>query len=166
MKKNLASRNKARFLIILLLLQTYPVVQAESQQDPSGRSFIFTPGGLKPKTAEEFISTNPNLQQLVKVQIQGQVRTPGVFYLPKDTSLSEAIALAGGGNDRSSETFRLIRNGQSSYIPIYGAGLMQKIAPNDIIIVTKSLRSDLPLVFSTLSAALTLATLVILIRKN
>ena len=46
--------------------------------------------------SSEFTTSNSKQRLLVKVQIWGDVNSPGVYYVPDITSLIELISLAGG----------------------------------------------------------------------
>ena len=53
------------------------------------------------------------LQPLLKVTIFGAVRSPNVYYFPPETSLADAIAMAGGGTDDANfEDVHVLRNGR------------------------------------------------------
>jgi protein involved in polysaccharide export with SLBB domain len=57
------------------------------------------------------------IEPLVSVAVGGEVRTPGLYTLPLGTTISQAIAQAGGGGDEGSlKNIRLIRNGQREVI--------------------------------------------------
>jgi polysaccharide export outer membrane protein len=57
------------------------------------------------------------VEPLVSVAVGGEVRTPGLYTLPLGTTISQAIAQAGGGGDEGSlKNIRLIRNGQREVI--------------------------------------------------
>ncbi|HET7601924.1 MAG TPA: polysaccharide biosynthesis/export family protein [Gemmatimonadales bacterium] len=59
------------------------------------------------------------IEPLVSVAVGGEVRTPGLYTLPLGTTISQAIAQAGGGGDEGSlRNVRLIRNGQREQIDL------------------------------------------------
>lgn len=59
------------------------------------------------------------IEPLISVSVGGEVRTPGLYTLPLGTTISQAIAQAGGGGDEGSlRNVRLIRNGQREQIDL------------------------------------------------
>jgi polysaccharide export outer membrane protein len=59
------------------------------------------------------------IEPLISVSVGGEVRTPGLYTLPLGTTISQAIAQAGGGGDEGSlRNVRLIRNGQQEQIDL------------------------------------------------
>ena len=57
------------------------------------------------------------IQPLVKIIVGGEVRTPNVYSVPPETTIAQAVALAGGPTDRGNpQKLRVIRDGQE--IPI------------------------------------------------
>ncbi len=61
------------------------------------------------------LDTNPQfvVQPLFRVAVVGSVRTPGLYSLPPGTTVSQAIALAGGPTERGRlERVRLLRDGR------------------------------------------------------
>lgn len=94
--------------------------------------------------------TNPQfvIQPLVKIVVGGEVRSPNVFSVAPETTVGQALALAGGPTDRANvRAIRIIRDGQILPIDLNGpdatAAALQ-IHSGDQIIVA---RGHLP--FST-----------------
>jgi len=61
-------------------------------------------------------TTNPQfvLLPLVKIIVGGEVRAPNVFSVPPETTIAQALILAGGPSERGKlNTVRLVREGQT-----------------------------------------------------
>jgi polysaccharide export outer membrane protein len=57
------------------------------------------------------------IQPLMKIIVGGEVRSPNVYSVPPETTIAQAIALAGGPTERGNpQKLRIIRDGQE--IPI------------------------------------------------
>jgi len=62
------------------------------------------------------------VEPLLRVAVGGEVRTPNLYSLRPETSVSEAVALAGGTTDRGrTDRVILIREGRRSMIDLRGA---------------------------------------------
>jgi polysaccharide export outer membrane protein len=88
--------------------------------------------------------TNPQffIQPLVRIVVAGEVRTPNVFSVSPETTIAQAIAIAGGGTDRARlSRVTLIRERQEVKIDLTrpdsdAAGL--KIRSGDQVIVGRT----------------------------
>lgn len=59
------------------------------------------------------------IQPLLRVSVGGEVREPSLYTLPPETSIAEAVALAGGATERGRmDAVRLFRRGQESLIDL------------------------------------------------
>ncbi len=114
--------------------------------------------------------TNPQfvIQALVKVIVGGEVRTPNIYMVPPETTVAQALALAGGpttaGNFRD---VRIIRDQQEIRIdvskPESDAQVLQ-IRSNDQILVGRRktpLREYIGPVSSTIAAVAAIASIII-----
>jgi polysaccharide export outer membrane protein len=66
-------------------------------------------------------TTNPQfvIQPLVKVIVGGEVRTPNVFSVPPETTVAQAVVLAGGPTERGAlDHVRLLRDGQEIVVDL------------------------------------------------
>jgi polysaccharide export outer membrane protein len=62
---------------------------------------------------------------LLRITVSGDVRTPNVYRLPPETSLSQAIAVAGGQTERARrDRALLIRDGRETQIDLRGVAPM------------------------------------------
>jgi protein involved in polysaccharide export with SLBB domain len=60
------------------------------------------------------LESNPRfvIQPLLRVSVGGEVRQPSLYTLPPETSIAEAVALAGGATERGRmDRVRLFRDG-------------------------------------------------------
>lgn len=76
------------------------------------------------------LRTNPQffVQPLLSVSVGGEVRMPSLYRLPPSTSISEAVALAGGASERARlDRVRLFRDGEEIRVDLTlpEAGLAQ-----------------------------------------
>ncbi|HUQ18021.1 MAG TPA: polysaccharide biosynthesis/export family protein [Gemmatimonadaceae bacterium] len=87
--------------------------------------------GLPLSTVEErlrtFLSrytTNPQfvIQPLVRISVSGEVRSPQILSVPPETSVSQAVILAGGPNPNAKlDNVRLLRAGQEIVVNLASA---------------------------------------------
>jgi polysaccharide biosynthesis/export protein len=81
------------------------------------------------------------LEPLLRVSVGGEVRQPSLYRLPPETSIAEAVALAGGATERGRlERVRLFRAGQEIRVDLTRpeAGLAQRpIRSGDQIFVDR-----------------------------
>lgn len=87
------------------------------------------------------------IQPLVKIIVGGEVRTPNIYSVPPETTIAQAIALAGGPTDRGNlRDAKIVRDKQEIKIdlsrPDSDAGVLQ-IRSNDQILVGRRGRSAL-----------------------
>jgi protein involved in polysaccharide export with SLBB domain len=90
----------------------------------------------KYETAPQFV-----IQPLVKIIVGGEVRTPNIYMVPPETTIAQALALAGGPTDRGLiNDVRVVRDRQEIRIdvskPESDAQLLQ-IRSNDQILVMR-----------------------------
>jgi Periplasmic protein involved in polysaccharide export len=90
----------------------------------------------KYETAPQFV-----IQPLVKIIVGGEVRTPNIYMVPPETTIAQALALAGGPTDRGLiNDVRVIRDRQEIRVdvskPESDAQLLQ-IRSNDQILVSR-----------------------------
>lgn len=65
--------------------------------------------------------SNPQfvIQPLVKIIVGGEVRSPNVYSVPPETTIAQAVALAGGPTDRGDvRKLRIIRDGQEIQVDV------------------------------------------------
>jgi polysaccharide biosynthesis/export protein len=90
------------------------------------------------------LEANPQfvMEPLLRVSVEGEVRQPSVYNLRPETSIAQAIALAGGPTERGrSDRVRLIRANGDADVDLRRAdvgGSVQTIRSGDRIIVERS----------------------------
>lgn len=107
------------------------------------------------------------IQPLVKIIVRGEIRAPNIYSVPPETTIAQAIAIAGGPTDQGLlEDVRVIRDRQAIKMdvsrPDSDAGFLQ-IRSNDQIIVGRRKKSVLQYVSpvtSTIAAIVTIYSLV------
>lgn len=114
--------------------------------------------------------TNPQfvIQPLVKIIVGGEVRTPNIYMVPPETTIAQALAIAGGPTDRGLiNDVRVIRDRQEIRVdvskPESDAQLLQ-IRSNDQILVSRRRRSAMEFlgpVTSSIAAAAAITSIFI-----
>lgn len=105
-------------------------------------------GGMTVAAARErivvYLSTLENspqvsIEPLFRVALGGDVRNPNLYNLSPETSIAQAVALAGGPSERGRlDRVRLLRDGRETLIDLTGAsgaGVTSTVASGDQIIV-------------------------------
>jgi polysaccharide export outer membrane protein len=80
------------------------------------------------------------IQPLVRIIVGGEVRTPNIYSVPPETTIAQAIALAGGANDRAElRQVSVIRDKQAIKFdvsrPESDAGVLQIRSGDQILVV-------------------------------
>lgn len=126
----------------------YPIAEDGSISHPLFREVRVTGVALPvvDQRLRDYLSrleANPQfvVQPLLRVSVGGEVRQPSLYRLPPETSLAEAVALAGGATERGRlERVRLFRGGEEILIdltrPEIGAA-QQPIRSGDQIFVAR-----------------------------
>lgn len=71
------------------------------------------------------LESNPqfSIQPLFRVAVGGEVRQPNLYSLPAETTVAQAVALAGGLTERGRlDRVRLVRNGETVVVDLTGTG--------------------------------------------
>ena len=132
----------------MLFRSEFPISASGTIVHPLYRELQVT--GVPLATVEERLrafltryETNPQfvIQPLLRVIVGGEVRTPNILSVPPGTTLTQAIALAGGVSERGNiRDVRVYRGGSEVKIdlsqPETNAGLIQ-IRSGDQIIVAR-----------------------------
>ena len=86
-------------------------------------------------------TTNPQfvIMALVRIVVGGQVRAPNLYSVPPQTTITQAIALAGGANETANlSKVKILRDGQEVVVdltrPDERAGLLQIRSGDQILI--------------------------------
>lgn len=109
------------------------------------------------------------IQPLVKIVVAGEVRTPNVYSVPPETTIGQALALAGGPTDRGElRSIRVIRDRQTIAIDLSGpdadAALLQ-IRSGDQILVGRRGSSAKDLIAPISSSIAAIAAIVGIILR-
>jgi polysaccharide export outer membrane protein len=134
--------------------------------------------GVPLATVEDRIRTfltryvqNPQfvIQPLVKIVVGGEVRTPNIYSVPPETTIAQAIAIAGGPTERGMlNEVKIIRDRQEIKMdvsrPDSDAGVLQ-IRSGDQILIGRRGRSALEYIAPITSSIAATAAIVTLIFK-
>ncbi len=125
------------------------------------------PMNLTPRSSSEFYSTLPDAKILIPIHVWGEVREPGLHFVPLGSNLSEAISASGGPATTAAipEVNLLRKNEKKREVNLFTHGLTERVAANDTIVVDRSLRTDLPLIFGGISVLISITTLIVLLTK-
>lgn len=116
-------------------------------------------------------TTNPQfvIQPLVKVIVGGEVRTPNVLSVPPETTVSQAVVLAGGPTDRGRlDRVRLLREGQEIALDLSRANsdaASLQIRSGDQILVARSTNAFRDYFGPAASAIAAVAGIVNIVRR-
>lgn len=81
------------------------------------------------------------IEPLLRVSVGGEVRQPNLFTLPPETSIAQAVAMAGGVTERGRiERVRVLRDGREIYFDLTELGTatrQARIQSGDQIFVTR-----------------------------
>jgi polysaccharide export outer membrane protein len=115
--------------------------------------------------------TNPQfvIQPLVRVIVGGEVRTPNIFSVPQETTIAQAVALAGGPTDRGDlRNVSVIRDRQAIKFdlgrPDSDAGVLQ-IRSGDQILVARKGASFLTVLGPVTSTIAAIAAITAVVRR-
>jgi len=79
------------------------------------------------------------IQPLVRIVVGGEVRTPNIYAVPPETTIAQAIALAGGLTERGSlRSVRIVRQSDRSRKPIK-VKVNELLQPGDTIVCSERL---------------------------
>jgi polysaccharide export outer membrane protein len=109
------------------------------------------------------------VQPLVRIIVGGEVRTPNILSVPPETTIAQAVALAGGPTDRGLlDQVQLVRDRQVVKLdlsrPDSDVGILQ-IRSGDQIIVGRRGRSSLDIITPLTSSIAAIAAIVTVIRR-
>jgi len=137
----------------------------------STRALADTTGAIaKPATrppAAEYYTTNEAAGLLIRVNIWGEVQKPGVHFVPASASIADSVSAAGGPLPTAifPEVY-LHRGGTEREIDILRAGRGMNVMADDTIVVQRSFKTELPLLYSTISAVISIAAFYLVMSRN
>jgi hypothetical protein len=124
-------------------------------------SRIIPPQGIIPKSNAEYYSASPNTGTLIPINIWGEVRQPGRHFVGGKSNLLIALSSSGGPLESSDLDPIFVYRGKETFeINLVANGKEFIVQSDDTIIVTRSVKADLPLVFGIISSVVAIATLV------
>lgn len=130
-------------------------------------SKVIVPPGIIPKGSAEYYSTSPNTPVLIPIQIWGEVAAPGTHYIAESSNLYQALSSAGGPlHSADIDPILLYRAGEHMKLDLREEGLRFAMRPGDTIVVDRSFKNDLPLVFGIVSSIVAVATLILVTSKE
>lgn len=153
------------FLVVALLGHTVVAAaedgKAPSKVDPKAEDGAqMQPPTLLPKSNAEYYSSKSDAKVLVPVSVWGDVALPGVHFLPIGSKLGEVLSSAGGPTATASvPEITVVRGSQSLKYDIFDGALHAPLRPGDVVYVQRSLKADLPLYISGVTALVSMATL-------
>lgn len=109
------------------------------------------------------------IQPLVRIIVGGEVRTPNIYSVPPETTIAQAIALAGGPTDRGEvRQVRVVRDRQEIRLdlsrPDSNAGILQ-IRSGDQVLVGRRRQSVLAVIGPITSTIAAAAAITAVIRR-
>jgi len=113
--------------------------------------FAFQKEGPQQKSGNIFYSsTNPN-QLLIKANVWGAVHFPGIHFLPKGTTLLDAVSIAGGPVDSANTdevTLSTVENGKTKISELSlsqtlaGHEYNPELKPGDVVVVKRDISRE------------------------
>jgi len=126
------------------------------------------PSGIIPKSSEEYYSTNTVNKVLIPINVWGNVKTPGLHFVPFGSVLNSGLSAAGGPLPYNSSDILLIHaNGKQETVDMYNEGFKRKIQPNDTMQVdVNSFRANLPLIVSVIGSLAAIITVGVVLSSR
>jgi len=157
--------NKGVIYVLLYLCVTGSAFGTNSRDASDG--VTFQPPNVGGRPSAEYYSTIPDAKVLVPVSIWGEVREPGLHFVPMGGSVAQSISAAGGPTSAASlPSIKLIRNSKELTLDLYGEALSKSVKQNDLILIDRSIKSDLPLIFSSVSVVLGVTSFILLVSRR
>ncbi len=126
----------ARFLTLLLTVQSFAVVAAEGQRLPldytsNTDSFLVQKNDQSPKAGSVYMTPTKKDEVLFKASIWGAVQYPGVHYIPMGTRLIDALGIAGGPIERADMNNITLSSHEAQGLNVYNLSLSDALADNN-----------------------------------
>lgn len=151
-------------IVIFSILAT-PALSQNALAQKSDRVHT-KPGNVPARSNAEYYSASPDSTIVMPVNIWGNVREPGLHFVPIGSNLNQSVSVAGGPTDRADlSSVRLLRDGKTSYADLLGPKAVP-LQANDFIYVQQNYRADLPLIFSGISTVISIVTLYYVTRPK
>ncbi len=126
------------------------------------------PKTVNSRSSAEYYSTNLDNLALIKVNIWGEVREPGIHYIPIGSTLLESLGAAGGPKPESAKLpyVTVVRENSESSVDLFDDGRKYNLQSNDTIIVESSFRRNYPLIISGISVLISALTFAVVTSKK
>lgn len=150
--------NKITGIFVVLSIVSSPFLTQQAYAQRSERVHT-KPNNIPARTNAEYYSASPDSSIVMPVNIWGNVREPGLHFVPIGSSLSQTVSVAGGPTDRADpSSVRILRDGRTTYADLLGPKTIP-LQANDFVYVEQNYRADLPLIFSGISTFISIVTL-------
>jgi protein involved in polysaccharide export with SLBB domain len=158
-----------RFIAIFLVLPMTIIPHGVSRAAANelSETLQIRPPNVAPRANAEYYPSSPDAGVTMPVHIWGNVREPGLHYMPLGANLGQTVSAAGGPTDSADMTsVRLLRGGKPTYVDLLGPKSIP-VQSNDYIYVDRNYRADMPLIMSGITTVLSIITLyfVVIPRK-
>jgi hypothetical protein len=152
------------FSRVVVALMIYCIT---SSQVGYAEALILQPKMLSKASGAEFYSNSPGERVLMPVSIWGEVSRSGIHYIPENITINHALSLAGGPNGAADlAAVTLTRAGKTLKIDIRKQGFEFEMQKNDAIFVERSLKADLPLIFSAVATVMSVTLFAMTLSKD
>lgn len=126
----------ARFLTLILALQSLGVIAAENDRLPleyssSTDSFLVQKSDQSLKSGSVYLTPTKKDEVLFKASIWGAVQYPGVHYIPVGTRLIDALSIAGGPIERADMDSITLSSHEGKGLNVYNLSLSEALADNN-----------------------------------
>lgn len=153
---------------LALLLSSMPITNSFAQTDPT-ENFILPQKGSR-QGSSEFYSSNPSNKLMFPVHVFGDIGRPGLYYVPLGSTLMDAISMAGGpGANALTSEIRIRSIGENQKereVSLFGKDGNMPLNSKDVIVVDRSIKADLPLIFGAVSLSMSIATFFMILAKK
>jgi len=152
-------KSKTFLPIILIFPILFAPIFNQRAMAESSESIYTKPLNVPARPNAEYFSASPDSSIVMPVNVWGNVREPGLHYVPIGSNLNHSISVAGGPTDRADiESVKVLRSGKVSYADLLGPKTIP-LQANDYVYVGQNYRADLPLIFSGVSTIISIVTL-------
>ena len=156
-----------KFLTLALSLSQILAVPSLYGAERSREPIYTKPLNLGPRASAEYFSTVPEAGLLIPINIWGNVREPGIHFVPSGSNLLQSLSAAGGPTESADiSAVRILRKNQSTYTDLLKSSAPPLVQANDMIYVHQTYKAELPLIFSGISTVISLVTLYFILNDR
>jgi NADH:ubiquinone oxidoreductase subunit F (NADH-binding) len=125
------------------------------------------PSDVPKRGSAEFYSTRSTAKVQMAVNIWGEVQQPGIHFVPIGATLTEAVSAAGGPTtDADADELFLRRGAETWRLDLLAKGPETRLQADDVVVVERNFKRDLPLVLSAVTTVVSVLTLYFVSRKQ